>query len=135
QKYGFRGLPAPANGILLGTWPLGIVYGKGLGMQGLEWVAENPLPILILALTAAALMASRLPLLSFKLRGWKEPANVWRLSIVLSALLMLIFFGMAALPLAVLAYMVLGSMAGLGKAQVKMPGASGSADDEPSLQR
>lgn len=120
QKYGFRGLPAPGNGLLLGTWPLGIVYGRGWGMNALEYIAENPTFILVISLLAAALMASRLPLLSFKLRGWKEPANIWRLAIVLAALLMLIFFGMAALPLAVLLYLVLGSVAGLGKARAKI---------------
>ena len=114
QSVTFLGLPAPANGILLGTWALGIAYGRGWGMELLTYISENPYLSLGIALAAALLMVSRLPMLSFKVKSAKERANIFRIAIVLLALLFVVFFGMAALPLAVAGYILLGAAGASG---------------------
>lgn len=104
QSTSFLGLPAPANGLLLGTWALGIAYGKNLGLTLLLQLTAEPAFVLGLALLSAFLMVSKLPLLSFKIKERREKANIFRAAIILLSIIFVVFTGMAAIPLCVALY-------------------------------
>lgn len=106
QGTSFKGLPAPANGIFLGTWALGIAYGKGWGMELLLQIAENPTATLVVVAGSSFLMLSRIPLLSFKFSSLKQKSNIYRGALILAAIVLFIMTGMAALPFIVLLYIL-----------------------------
>lgn len=104
QQYGFRGVPTPAVGLLIASFPL--IY----------WYSENSLLIQLLTncwvlyviiLLVSALMVSNLPLLAlkFKSKTTKETFPLIILSIV--ALAAVFLFGWASVPLIFISYVII----------------------------
>lgn len=107
QQDRFLGLPAPAAGLFLGSWPLGIAYGYGPALRLMDILTSHTLSLLLISAAIALLMISRLPLLSFKMKSLRDPRTIYLAVLLLSTVLILIFSGMAAIPFIVVLYLLL----------------------------
>jgi len=103
QAYGFKGMPTPATGLLIASFPL-ILLNDRFDLQRFllnKWFLYG------LILVLSWLMVSKLPLmaLKFKTYGFKDNIPKWVLAgIVLIAALLL---GWVAVPVAFIAYIAL----------------------------
>jgi CDP-diacylglycerol---serine O-phosphatidyltransferase len=104
QSFSFKGLPTPAAGLFIASFP--VIY---------ETVAEDWVRIVLLnkwflygvVLLLSVLMVSRLPLMSLKFKnyGWKDNQPKYALALISVAALVLLQW--MAIPVIVLAYVLL----------------------------
>lgn len=100
----FQGLPVPAAGLFVAALPL--IYWN----SNTPWVISlllEPLFLYGVILFLGGLMISRIPILAFKFTSlaWKE--NKLRYAVVLLALLFAVLFQWLAIPLTIVAYVLL----------------------------
>lgn len=96
----FRGLPSPAAGLVVASFPL-IIWN---GYFGLQTLFITPLFLYAAILLLGGLMISRLPFIALKFRsfGLKENAPAWFL--LLAGVLGAVFLGWLAVPVIFLVY-------------------------------
>jgi CDP-diacylglycerol--serine O-phosphatidyltransferase len=102
QSDSFIGLPTPANGMVVATFPFLINdYGK------LGEIVNNPWVLLAYVLLFSFLLNAEIPLfaLKFKKFGWKE--NQLKYIFLISCVLLILAFQLAAVPLIILVYVLL----------------------------
>jgi CDP-diacylglycerol--serine O-phosphatidyltransferase len=102
QSDSFIGLPTPANGMVVATFPFLINdYGK------LGEIVNNPWVLLAYVLVFSFLLNAEIPLfaLKFKKFGWKE--NQLKYIFLISCVLLILAFQLAAVPLIILVYVLL----------------------------
>lgn len=114
QHTNFKGLPVPAAAILIaGTY----LANGSAGDRGIARLVEafcsNYWLLLLFTIAVCALMVSRLPMLSLKFSKTLNKETYFRIAIVLTAAMMLIAWGLAALPLVMVAYILLSLAWGL----------------------
>ncbi|HYW96798.1 MAG TPA: CDP-alcohol phosphatidyltransferase family protein [Bacteroidales bacterium] len=109
QKYGFRGLPTPANALFFAAAGLSFSYGR------LSFIPLNHLSILIFTVILALLLVSRLPMFAFKFQDYSIKNNVLKYAFLVSALLLLVFFRIEGIALAVLLYILVSVVSTLVK--------------------
>lgn len=113
----FLGLPAPAAGLFLGSWPLGLAYGSGLALRLMDYAVRSPLIISLLIILIALLMISRLPLLSFKMKSLQDRRMSVLLALLVLTAALILVSGMAAIPFVVLLYLIFSLVIAAGKRQ------------------
>lgn len=104
QQYGFRGVPTPAVGILIASFPL--IYWD----SNLEWVAIwllNKWFLYSMILLVSWLMVSDIPMLAFKFKGRGLPANLPLILILLIGIFAAFFMKWLAIPVIFLVYIIL----------------------------
>lgn len=102
QSDSFIGLPTPANAMVVATFPFLINdYGR------LGELVNNPWVLIAYVLIFSFLLNAELPLfaLKFKNFGWKD--NKIKFIFLIGCLLSLLAFKLAAVPLIILAYVLL----------------------------
>jgi CDP-diacylglycerol---serine O-phosphatidyltransferase len=102
QSDSFIGLPTPANGMVVATFPFLINdYGK------LGEIVNNPWVLIGYVFVFSFLLNAEIPLfaLKFKKFGWKE--NQMKYIFLLSCVLLILAFQLAAVPLIILIYVLL----------------------------
>ena len=102
QSDSFIGLPTPANAMVVATFPFLINdYGR------LGELVNNPWVLIAYVLIFSFLLNAELPLfaLKFKNFGWKD--NKIKFIFLIGCLLSLLAFKLAAVPLMILAYVLL----------------------------
>lgn len=103
QAYHFIGLPTPANGIFMAGLPLAL---KAVSSHEIfQWLG-NPFFLCLLTVVFSWLLISEIPLMALKFKGFSWQSNKEKYSMVLLALLPVVFFGTAGASLAILIYIM-----------------------------
>jgi len=104
QQYGFKGVPTPAAGILIASFPLIYWYSKSADAVDLmrnkwTWYA-------IIALISY-LMVSSLPLMALKFKNFSVKSNLPKLILLLAAIIAGILLKWLAVPVVFIIYIIL----------------------------
>ncbi|MDI3322213.1 CDP-alcohol phosphatidyltransferase family protein [Pinibacter soli] len=103
QQYGFKGVPTPAIGLLIASFPL-ILVNSGETVASLllnKWVIYA-----IIALVSY-LMVSNLPIMALKFKDYKLKSNMPKVILLLLAVVSAIFLKWLAIPVMFILYIIL----------------------------
>lgn len=103
QQYSFKGLPAPATGLFIASLPL-IIWYKSFGVQELlinKWI------LYIIILIVSFLMVSTLRMMGMKFKDFSVKNNLPKYLLVLIAIVAAVIFNWLAVPVVLLAYVLL----------------------------
>jgi CDP-diacylglycerol--serine O-phosphatidyltransferase len=103
QSKSFKGIPVPAVGLTIASFPL--IYWTQ-GSQVLDWLMNKWVLYGIVLLVSYG-MVSRVPMLSMKMSGSKDPQMIPRIVLIILSVVSLIFLHWLAVPLIFLFYIVL----------------------------
>ncbi len=103
QQTYFKGLPTPANALLILSLPLIMEFQNSQFMSGL---ILNPWVLIILTIISCYLLNSSVKLFALKFKTYSFKTNAVRYTFVLFTLLMLIVFQFIAIPIVILAYFI-----------------------------
>jgi CDP-diacylglycerol--serine O-phosphatidyltransferase len=98
----FIGLPTPANGILIGSFPLIMEQYPNLNQYIL-----NPYVLSVFALVMCALLVAEMPLMSLKFKNRNFNKNIYRYLLLLFSAILILFFKFAAVPIIIFIYLIL----------------------------
>ena len=98
----FIGLPTPANGILIGSFPLIIEQYPNLAHYIL-----NPYGLSAFAIIMCALLVAEMPLMSLKFKNRDFNKNIYRYLLLLFSAILILFFKFAAVPVVIFIYIAL----------------------------
>jgi len=104
QHYGFKGVPTPAVGLVIGSLPLIYWYSNT------EWIVRlllNKWFLYALIFLMSWLMISNLPLMSLKFQDYTLKNNVSKIVLLVISILLLIIFKWIAIPVIFIAYIIL----------------------------
>lgn len=104
QQFGFKGLPVPAAGLMIASFPLIYWFSGSTALVALflnKWLWYGTIILL------SGLMVSTLPLMAFKFKDYTLANNWPKYLVVLIAILGGIFLQWLAIPLVIISYVVL----------------------------
>lgn len=101
QQYGFKGVPTPAVGLLVASFPL--IYWNSQ-QEFVVTLFQNKWFWYALILLLSALLVSRIPLIALKFSSFAPAANLPKLILLLIAVVAGIFLGWLAVPIVFIAY-------------------------------
>ena len=103
QQYSFRGLPTPAAGLLIASFPL-IIWFESFGMQ--EYL-QNKWILYVIIFLVSYLMVSKLSLMSLKFSdfGWRNNMPKYLLAVI--SAIAIIILQWLAMPVILLAYVLI----------------------------
>jgi CDP-diacylglycerol---serine O-phosphatidyltransferase len=104
QQYGFKGVPAPAAGLLIASLPMIYWYssnGAVIGALLNKWV------LYAIILVVGYLMVSNLPLMALKFKDYSLKGNLPKLILLLMAIVAAILFKWLAVPVIFILYIML----------------------------
>lgn len=104
QKYYFKGLPAPAGGLLIASLPL--IYWHG-NVDAAVTLLQNKWVLYAIILFTTIITVSTLPLLSLKFKDFTFKNNIPKVVLLAVAVAAGIFTGWLAIPLVIIAYILL----------------------------
>jgi CDP-diacylglycerol--serine O-phosphatidyltransferase len=104
QQYGFKGVPTPAVGLLIASFPL--IYWYSGNKIAVQWLENKWLLYAIIALLSS-LMVSNLPIMALKFNNFSLKNNVPKLLLLVIAVVAGIFLKWIAVPVVFIAYIVL----------------------------
>lgn len=102
QTNSFIGLPTPANAILLASLPIIIIHHELLND-----IILNKYFLLLLIVVQSFLLVSEIPMFSLKFKDLKFSNNKFQYILLLIALLLIVFYNFAAIPIIIFSYIVL----------------------------
>lgn len=103
QATTFKGLPTPANGLAV----ISVVIAGHFSQSPIfSSFAGSTMMLILFTITLSLLMVSRIPLLSLKVSNLKLKGNEGRYILVLSVIISLTIFGVAAVPLIIPLYII-----------------------------
>lgn len=104
QSFSFKGMPVPAVGIFVASLPL--IYWN----ENVQWINDlllNKWFLYALILLLSWLMVSTLPLMALKFKDFSFKNNISKYLLAIIVIIAIIFLKWLAIPLIVLAYVVL----------------------------
>jgi CDP-diacylglycerol--serine O-phosphatidyltransferase len=104
QQYGFRGMPTPAVGLLIASFPLIYWFNASETLTNIllnKWVLYG------LVLLLSWLMVSNIPMMAMKFRNSSLKANMPKIILLGISLLAIVFFQWLAVPVIFIAYIIL----------------------------
>jgi CDP-diacylglycerol--serine O-phosphatidyltransferase len=104
QQYGFKGVPTPAAGLLIASFPLIYWYSKNATAVNLlqnKWIWYG---IIVLI---SFLMVSNLPLMALKFKNFSVKSNLPKLILLLAAIIAAILLKWLAVPVVFILYIIL----------------------------
>ena len=104
QRYGFKGVPVPAVGLLVASFPL--IYWNNTSTALNDLMLNRWVWYAIVALLSW-LMVSSLPLMAFKFKDYSVKNNMPKYLLLLIALIAAVLLKWAAMPVVFLAYIAL----------------------------
>jgi CDP-diacylglycerol---serine O-phosphatidyltransferase len=104
QEFGFKGVPTPAVGLFVASFPL--IYWNA-GNETLVALLLNKWILYAIIFLLSWLMVSRLPLMSFKFKDYSVQNNLSKIILVIVAVLAAIFLKWLAVPVVFVFYIVL----------------------------
>ena len=103
QAYGFRGVPSPAAGLLVSSFPL-IIWYEYFQLQALF---TTPWFLYAVIAVTSYLMNCNIAFMAFKFRDYSLKNNMPRYLLVVLALVAAVFLGWFAVPVIFVLYLVL----------------------------
>ena len=100
QAHGFIGLPTPANALLITS--IGVIVNEASYISALPLWATLSLTVL-----SCYLLNSNIPLLALKFKDFSWKHNAMKYIYLLLSVLLLLIFKVTALPMIILAYILL----------------------------
>ncbi|PWU04008.1 MAG: CDP-alcohol phosphatidyltransferase [Bacteroidetes bacterium] len=104
QSYSFKGVPTPAAGLLVASFPVIFWHTSNETVLNLffnKWVWYT----VVVALSW--LMVSNVPIMSLKMKDYKPGNNLPQLFLLIISVLLILFFRWSSVPLIFLAYIIL----------------------------
>jgi CDP-diacylglycerol--serine O-phosphatidyltransferase len=104
QQYGFKGVPTPAAGLLIASFPL--IY----------WYSESPAAVSLMQnkwlwyaiiVVLSYLMVSNLPLMALKFKNFSVKSNLPKLILLIAAIIAAILLKWLAVPVVFILYIIL----------------------------
>jgi CDP-diacylglycerol---serine O-phosphatidyltransferase len=108
QQYGFKGVPTPAAGLLIASFPLISWYPNNSMVEG---ALANKWVLYALIVLVAYLMISNLPLMALKFKDYSLKGNLPKLVLVLLAVVAVIFLRWLAVPVIFILYIIISLLA------------------------
>jgi CDP-diacylglycerol---serine O-phosphatidyltransferase len=105
QSHGFKGVPIPAAGILVASFPLILHYNSGTAAVNALFV--NKWVLYGLIGVVSWLMISKLPMMALKFKDYSIKNNIPKLILLAVAVLAAIFFKWLAVPIIFVVYIIL----------------------------
>jgi CDP-diacylglycerol--serine O-phosphatidyltransferase len=105
QAYGFKGVPIPAAGLLIASFPLILHFGNSLVDVG-EWLT-NKWVLYVVILLISWLMVSTLPLMALKFKDYTLKNNLPKVILLVIAVLAALLLKWLAVPVVFIAYIIL----------------------------
>ncbi len=102
QREGFLGVPTPANGLLIASFPF--IAGSGFFLDA---IITDFYFLKFFPLVAGFLLVSDLPLMAFKFKSFGVKENLMRYAFLLGMLALLLIWGWKSVPLVFVLYLVL----------------------------
>jgi CDP-diacylglycerol--serine O-phosphatidyltransferase len=104
QTYGFKGVPTPAAGLLIASFPLIYWYSKNATAVNL---LQNKWIWYAIILLISFLMVSNLPLMALKFKNFSVKSNLPKLILLLAAIIAAILLKWLAVPVVFILYIIL----------------------------
>jgi CDP-diacylglycerol--serine O-phosphatidyltransferase len=104
QQYGFKGVPTPAAGLLIASFPLIYWYSKNAGAVNL---LQNKWVWYAIILLVSFLMISNLPLMALKFKNFAVKSNLPKLILLLCTIVAAILLKWLAVPVVFILYIIL----------------------------
>lgn len=111
QTYYFKGVPSPAAGLTIASFPF-IINSDVLMVNG---IILNPYFLYAVIGVVSLLMISNLPLISLKFKNFSVKSNLDKFILLLIAIVSVIFFKWAAVPVIFVAYVLVSLIFKPGK--------------------
>jgi CDP-diacylglycerol---serine O-phosphatidyltransferase len=105
QSCGFKGVPTPAAGLLVASFPLILHYGSSF-INVSEWLV-NKWVLYALIVILSWLMVSRLPMIALKFKDFSVKNDMPKIILLVIGLLSAIFLKWLAVPIIFIAYIIL----------------------------
>lgn len=105
QSYGFKGVPIPAAGLLIASFPLILHFGNSI-INMSEWLTNKWVLYIVIALVSW-LMVSTLPLMALKFKDFTIKNNLPKIILAVIAILAAILLHWLAVPVVFIAYIIL----------------------------
>lgn len=104
QQYGFKGVPIPAAGLLIASFPLILWNTNNETITGL---LQNKWFLYAVIIVVSTLMVSKLPLMALKFKDVTIKNNLPKYLLILFAIAAAIFMHWLAVPIVFIAYIIL----------------------------
>ena len=105
QSYGFKGVPIPAAGILIASFPLALHYGNSLiNVYDLfinKWVLYG------IIIVVSLLMVSNLPMMALKFKNLSLKNNLSKFILIIFSILAMLFLHWMSAPVIFIGYIIL----------------------------
>jgi CDP-diacylglycerol---serine O-phosphatidyltransferase len=105
QSYGFKGVPIPAAGLLIASFPLILHYGNNI-INVSDWLT-NKWVLYVIILIVSWLMVSKLPLMALKFKDFSVKNNLPKYILAALAIIAAILLKWLAVPVVFVAYIIL----------------------------
>jgi len=105
QAYGFKGVPIPAAGLLIASFPLILHFGNSL-VDVSEWIT-NRWVLYSVILIVSWLMVSTLPLMALKFKDFTVKNNLPKIILLAIAIVAAVLLKWLAVPVVFIAYIIL----------------------------
>jgi CDP-diacylglycerol--serine O-phosphatidyltransferase len=105
QSYGFKGVPTPAAGLLIASFPLILHYGNPF--IEVNQILTNKWFLYGVILAASWLMVSTLPLMALKFKDYTIKSNIPKIILLVVAVVAAILLQWLAVPLVFIVYIIL----------------------------
>ncbi len=105
QSYGFKGVPIPAAGLLIASFPLILHYGSSI-INVSDWLTNKWVLYVVIAVVSW-LMVSKLPLMALKFKDYSVKNNLPKYILVVLAIVAAILLKWLAVPVVFVAYIIL----------------------------
>lgn len=112
QRESFKGLPTPSNALFWLSIPLILEFGNSSEYPDM-WIyafANSTIAIGIAAIAIGFLMIGNFPLMALKFKSFSWTENKWKYILILSGLILLIVFQLAAIPIILLLYLIISTI-------------------------
>lgn len=105
QSYGFKGVPIPAAGLLIASFPLILHYGNSL--IDVSNLLTNKWVLYVIIALVSLLMVSKLPLMALKFKDFSVKNNLPKYILVALAVAAAVLLKWLAVPVVFVAYIIL----------------------------
>ena len=104
QAYGFKGVPIPAAGLLIASFP--VIYWN-TGSEILIDIMLNKWVLYLFIIVISGLMVSKLPLMALKFKDSSVKSNLPKIILVVFSLLAIVLFQWLSVPVIFIGYIIL----------------------------
>ena len=105
QSYGFKGVPIPAAGLLIASFPLILHFGNSV-IDVSEWLTNKWVLYAVIVLVSW-LMVSTLPLMALKFKNYSIKNNIPKIILLAVAIVATLIFNWLAVPIVFIVYIIL----------------------------